>query len=167
MRNLEDDLAFALALADEADAITLSQFRLHFEVHDKEDGTVVTDVDRATEAELRRRIIAARPTQRAHSTRGLGDFWQHMLVAEGAIDFAVDTMLRVWDFAAVKLIVEEAGGRFTNLAGKPPEDSDACMSSNGRLHDEVLRVIRGGAPAAESRVTAAIPPHRRRFDADA
>jgi histidinol-phosphatase len=81
-------------------------------------------------------------SQRAHSTRGLGDFWQHMLVAEGSLDFAVDTLMRVWDFAAVKLIVEEAGGRFTNLAGRSPEDSDACLSSNGRLHDGVLRVLR-------------------------
>jgi histidinol-phosphatase len=64
MDNVGSDLAFALALADAADAITLSQFGAHFDVHNKQDGTIVTDVDRATETELRRRIIAAGPTER-------------------------------------------------------------------------------------------------------
>ena len=58
--------------------------------------------------------------QRAWSNRGLGDFWQHCLVAEGALDVACDSTLKLWDYAAVQLIVEEAGGRCTTYDGDPP-----------------------------------------------
>jgi histidinol-phosphatase len=70
--------------------------------------------------------------------RGLGDFWQHVLVAEGAADAAVDAGLALWDYAAVALIVTEAGGRCTGLDGAPPRPDAQVVSSNGLLHDEVL-----------------------------
>ena len=78
------------------------------------------------------------------AARGFGDFWAHVLVAEGAADFAVETDLHPWDVAAVKVIVEEAGGRCTGLDG---EDSlsGPIVSSNGLLHDEVLEALRRGA----------------------
>jgi len=73
--------------------------------------------------------------------RGFGDFWTHMLVAEGAADVAAEPDVSLWDVAAVQLIVEEAGGRFTNLAGVPRADGGSAVSSNGLLHDEVLAVL--------------------------
>ena len=68
--------------------------------------------------------------------RGLGDFWQHVLVAEGSLDAAVDAELAVWDYAAVALIVEEAGGRASGLG-----DGRQFVTSNGLLHDAVLRAL--------------------------
>jgi histidinol-phosphatase len=73
--------------------------------------------------------------------RGFGDFWQHMLVAEGAVDVAVEPEVSLWDVAAVQVIVEEAGGRFTNLAGLPRPDGGSAVSTNGLLHDEALSVL--------------------------
>lgn len=70
--------------------------------------------------------------------RGLGDSWQHMLVAEGALDAAVDARLELYDFAAVAVIVEEAGGRVSALDGGPPKPGGQVVSSNGRLHDALL-----------------------------
>jgi histidinol-phosphatase len=70
--------------------------------------------------------------------RGLGDFWQHMLVAEGSLDSAVDARLEVWDYAAVALIVAEAGGRASTLDGSALTRGAQVVSTNGLLHDEVL-----------------------------
>lgn len=225
----DDDLAFALSLADDADAITLARFRaadLHVET--KPDLTPVSEADRLVERTLRDRIGLERPGEAvlgeeeggddrsgwildpidgtrnytrgipvwatliafadrvavvsapalgrrwwavrgggafaagapirvsgidrvedatllyaldrplperawdAWHLRGLGDFWAHMLVAEGAAEVAVDAPgLAIWDTAAVAVIVEEAGGRFTDH-----------VSSNGLLHDEALRKLR-------------------------
>jgi histidinol-phosphatase len=224
----DDDLAFALSLADDADALALARFRaadLHVET--KPDLTPVSEADRLVESTLRARIERERPgeavlgeeeggddsgwivdpidgtrnytrgipiwatliafrdrvavvsapalgrrwwavrgegafadgkplrvsaidrvenatllyaldrplPQRAWDAwhlRGLGDFWAHMLVAEGAAEVAVDAPgLAVWDTAAVAVIVEEAGGRFTEH-----------VSSNGLLHDEALSSLR-------------------------
>ncbi len=80
--------------------------------------------------------------QRAWHARGLGDFWAHMLVAEGAVDGAFDaTGIREWDLAAVQVIVEEAGGRFSDFAGASRIDSGTALSSNGLLHDELLAAV--------------------------
>jgi histidinol-phosphatase len=82
--------------------------------------------------------------RRARRARGFGDFWQHMLVAEGALDVAVDAVgVAAYDLAALKPIVEAAGGTFTDRRGEPTFEHDTAISSNGRLHDEVLRVLRG------------------------
>jgi histidinol-phosphatase len=71
--------------------------------------------------------------------RGYGDFWSHMLVAEGAIDGAVDAVgVAVWDVAAIQVIVEEAGGRFTDRTGAVRIDGLGAVSSNGHLHDVLL-----------------------------
>ena len=76
--------------------------------------------------------------ERSWVARGFGDFWMHMLVAEGAADFAVDGALQRWDTAAVEVIVEEAGGRFSSLDGGPHQPGGPALSSNGLLHDEVV-----------------------------
>jgi histidinol-phosphatase len=79
--------------------------------------------------------------------RGFGDFWMHVLVAEGAVDVAVEPEVSLWDVAAVQLIVEEAGGRFTSLEGVPRPDGGSAVSSNGLLHDEVLGILSPLSPA--------------------
>ena len=73
--------------------------------------------------------------------RALGDFWQHMLVAEGAIDVAAEAIVSLWDLAAIQIIVEEAGGRFTDLDGTPDPALGSALSTNGLLHDEVLGML--------------------------
>ncbi len=80
----------------------------------------------------------------ARRARNLGDFWQHCLVAEGALEVAVDAVgLAVYDVAAPRLIVEEAGGAFTDHTGEPSHAGPTAISSNGRMHPEVLAVISG------------------------
>ncbi len=77
--------------------------------------------------------------RRAWHLRGLGDFWAHMLVAEGAVDVAVDAVgVKLWDLAAPMLVVEEAGGRFTDLDGRPRPDGGSAVASNGLLHAAAL-----------------------------
>jgi histidinol-phosphatase len=79
--------------------------------------------------------------RRCWRTRGFGDFWSHLLVAEGAVDVAVEVGVNLWDMAAVQVIVEEAGGRFTDLAGTARADGGSGVSTNGLLHDEVLAAL--------------------------
>ena len=78
---------------------------------------------------------------RCDRTRGFGDFWSHMLVAEGAMEIAIEPVVAHWDMAAVKVIVEEAGGRFTTLAGDARADGGSGVSTNGALHDYVLEML--------------------------
>lgn len=79
--------------------------------------------------------------RRCGRSRGFGDFWTHMLVAEGAIEIAVEPVVAWWDMAAVRVIVEAAGGRFTNLAGEARADGGSGVSTNGKLHDVVLEAL--------------------------
>ncbi len=78
---------------------------------------------------------------RSWAPRGFGDFWQYMLLAEGAVDVCVEAAANLWDLAAPKLIVEEAGGRLTDLAGRPRADGGNALASNGLLHAEVLEAL--------------------------
>ena len=77
-----------------------------------------------------------------------------MLVAEGVADAAAEMEVNLWDLAAVQVIVEEAGGRFSDLSGRPDPAGGSAVTSNGRLHDEVLGILGEGrspgdqAPAA-------------------
>lgn len=240
---MRDDLAFALRLADAADALTLKRFRAaDLKVDTKPDLTPVTDADRAVERALRELVarerngegvfgeeegddggetrwivdpidgtrnflrgipvwatlvalerggrvvcgVASAPAlghrwwaaagegawrdgerirvsgvpaladatvsctyardlaavePRVWHARGLGDFWQHVLVAEGAVDAAVDAELKLWDYAGLTLIVEEAGGRTTARDGGAPRAGEQVVSSNGSVHDELLAAI--------------------------
>ena len=89
---------------------------------------------------------------RCWRTRAYGDFWSHMLVAEGAVDVAVEPELSIWDVAALVPVVREAGGRVTSTSGGSVLDGGGAVSSNGRLHDEVLR-----PPAAAATEPPAAP----------
>ena len=72
-------------------------------------------------------------------SRGFGDFWQHMLVAQGAIDVAIDAIgLAPYDNAAVYPIVQEAGGTITDRFGVADWRADSSVSSNGILHSETI-----------------------------
>jgi histidinol-phosphatase len=79
----------------------------------------------------------------AWHARAYGDFWAHMLVAEGAADGAIDAVgVSLWDLAAVQVIVEEAGGRFTDFEGVARPDGGSAISSNGHLHNVLLEAVR-------------------------
>ena len=81
-------------------------------------------------------------SSRCWGTAGPGDFWIHLLVAEGAADAAVEPEAAVWDVAALKLIVEEAGGRFSDFAGRSTPAGGNGLSTNGLIHDEILAHLR-------------------------
>jgi histidinol-phosphatase len=80
-------------------------------------------------------------------SRAFGDFWQHMLVAEGVLDLAAEPIVNAWDLAALQVIVTEAGGRFTDLDGRPGFNHGTVLSSNGLVHDAALGVLQAGVSA--------------------
>lgn len=77
----------------------------------------------------------------AWRTRGLGDFWSHMLVAEGAVDVAIEPSLALWDMAALDLIVREAGGKFSSLDGEDGPFGPNAISTNGVLHGAIVAAL--------------------------
>ena len=78
---------------------------------------------------------------RAWANRGFGDFWQHCLVAEGAVDVACDRSLQVWDYTSVQLIVEEAGGLCSTFEGELPHPGHSFVTTNGLLHEDVVSLL--------------------------
>lgn len=104
----------------------------------------VSSVDRIEDAVVTFALDREPPpiAWRVWHARGFGDFWAHMLVAEGAVDGALDaTGVGIWDLAAVQVVVEEAGGRLSDRAGERRLDSGTALSSNGLLHDELLAAL--------------------------
>ena len=75
--------------------------------------------------------------------RGFGDYYGYGVVAEGKAELYVETDLKPWDIAPVKILVEEAGGRLTDFAGRPTIYDGNVVASNGRLHDRALRLLTG------------------------
>jgi histidinol-phosphatase len=78
----------------------------------------------------------------AWRTRASGDFWSHMLVAEGAVDISAEPEVSIWDVAPLVVIVTEAGGRVTGVDGSPSPQAPSIVCSNGHLHDEALARLR-------------------------
>ena len=74
-------------------------------------------------------------------SRSLGDFWAYMLVAEGAIEIALDPVASLWDLAAPQLIVEEAGGRFSDLGGAQTADGGDAIATNGPVHEAAIALV--------------------------
>ena len=74
--------------------------------------------------------------------RGFGDFWGYALVAEGAAEAMIETGMHTWDLAAPQVVIEEAGGRVTDVDGERRIDAESFVGSNGLLHDEILRRLR-------------------------
>src|SRR5436190_912780 len=89
----------------------------------------------ADQAKIRGLLDASR------NSRSFGGFWQHMLVAEGAIEAALDWTSKPWDLAPLGIIVEEAGGRSTNAKGERTIYTGQLISTNGRIHDQVLKLL--------------------------
>ncbi len=87
-----------------------------------------------------------RLVERAWAARGFSDFWQHCLLAEGAIEIAAESGLQLWDYAAIKLVVEEAGGRCTTFEGTPPAPGQSYLSANHALHQTAVSLL--AAPAS-------------------
>ena len=77
--------------------------------------------------------------------RGFGDFWGYALVAEGAAEAMMETGMHTWDVAAPQVVIEEAGGRVTDVTGERRIDAESFVGSNGLLHDEILRRLRATA----------------------
>ena len=113
--------------------------------------------------------------RRVWRTRAYGDFWSYMLLAEGAVDIATEPELAVHDMAALDVIVREAGGTFTSLAGEDGPWGGNALATNGHLHDVALSFL--GAVAEDDRRPRLAPagpgsvraaprgPRRRRPDA--
>src|SRR6266436_306911 len=87
------------------------------------------------QAKIRALVDAAR------NSRSFGGFWQHMLVAEGAIEAALDWTSKPWDLAPLILIVQEAGGKSTSLSGRITIYEQSLLSTNGKIHEEALSVL--------------------------
>src|SRR2546426_874109 len=157
-------LPFLTELADRADELALRWFRAAgLRVADKADRSPVTEADQAIEAMARELVHEHHPQlgvlgeeegeaagtaqtrriiERVERTRGFGDFYQHMLVAEGAGEIAVDPAMHPWDIAALQVIVEEAGGRATSLGGERSIYATSLVTSNGLLQDAILQALR-------------------------
>ncbi|WP_421732915.1 histidinol-phosphatase [Cellulomonas sp.] len=80
-------------------------------------------------------------TRRTWRTRAYGDFWSHVLVAEGAVDLSAEPELSLHDMAALVPIVTEAGGMFTSIRGVPGPFGGSALVSNGRLHEAALEYL--------------------------
>jgi len=80
--------------------------------------------------------------------RGFGDYFGHTFVARGQAEAMVELDLKPWDMAPIKILIEEAGGRFTDVAGVPTIYGGSAVASNGLVHDEILALLAApGAPA--------------------
>jgi histidinol-phosphatase len=104
----------------------------------------VSEIARVEDAVLSFALESEVPdlARRAWHARGFGDFWPHMLVAEGSVDGAVDALgVSEWDLAAVQVVVEEAGGRFSDREGHARIDGKSAVTSNGLLHDAVIAAL--------------------------
>jgi histidinol-phosphatase len=76
--------------------------------------------------------------------RGYGDFWSYCLVAEGAVDIAMEPEVKLWDLAPLDILVREAGGTFTDLTGRKGPHGGSAVATNGLLHQAVLNRLGGG-----------------------
>ncbi|HZU60358.1 MAG TPA: inositol monophosphatase family protein, partial [Solirubrobacteraceae bacterium] len=100
-------------------------------------------------ASIARREALLDLADRCWRTRGMGDFWSYMLVAEGVMEIALDASAAIWDLAASQVIVEEAGGRQSDLEGVSRPDGGSGVATNGLLHQAVLEIL--SRPGTERR----------------
>jgi histidinol-phosphatase len=75
--------------------------------------------------------------------RGFGDYLGYGLLAQGAAEIYAEVDLKPWDLAPCKIVIEEAGGRFTDFTGAPTIYNGTALATNGRLHDDVVALLRG------------------------
>jgi histidinol-phosphatase len=115
--------------------------RIHVSSRKSMEEAMVFTTGTGTAKNMQARATMRRMADAARNSRALGGFWQHMLVAEGAIEAAVDWVSKPWDLAPLGVIVEEAGGKSTTIDGERTIYKGRFVSSNGILHDEVLRLL--------------------------
>jgi histidinol-phosphatase len=101
----------------------------------------VSQIGRMEEAAVSTTHAVRDVAEHAWHRQQFSDAWAHLLVAEGSLDAAIDPVLHPWDIAPLKVIVEEAGGRATDLSGVAGLDRGSLVSSNGLLHAELLRLL--------------------------
>lgn len=82
------------------------------------------------------RLVDASGRQRAY-----GDYFGHTFVARGQCEAMIEVDVKPWDLAALKILIEEAGGRFTDFTGRPTIYSGTAVASNGLVHDQLLAVL--------------------------
>lgn len=87
---------------------------------------------------------------RTARVRGYGDFWHHCLVAGGSTEIAIEAAVSSWDLVAVRALVEAAGGRATSLGGEPTSDGGDIVTTNGRLHEAVLALVRASTAGRDT-----------------
>src|SRR5262249_40148448 len=92
--------------------------------------------DSSDQTRIRRYLDGAR------NSRSWGGFWQHMLVAEGCVEAALDWTSKPWDLSPLILIVKEAGVKSTSLSGKATIYEKSLLSTNGKIHEEVLALLK-------------------------
>jgi histidinol-phosphatase len=89
--------------------------------------------------------------ERTGRQRGYGDYFGHTFVARGQAEAMMEIDLKPWDMAALKIVVEEAGGRFTDFAGAPTIYSGTALATNGCVHDEILAILQQASPTGAGR----------------
>lgn len=111
--------------------------------------STVTELERArlnvtdyADLQRRRPAFAAALLSKVRMARGWADAYSYLLVATGRADIAVDPVMSVWDCAALKPVIEEAGGKYTDFDGVPSIHTGSSVATNGLLHEEVLALIR-------------------------
>ncbi len=82
-------------------------------------------------------------TVTAAQARGYGDLAGCAMVLTGRAEAFLEAGVQVWDIAPLKILIEEAGGRFTDLAGQPTHLNGACLASKGLVHEHVLVALWG------------------------
>ena len=82
-------------------------------------------------------------SERVWRVRGYGDFWQYMLVAEGAAEIATDPDVSLWDLAVPLIVVTEAGGRFTDFTGTVTPTGRSALATNGHVHEAARAILAG------------------------
>ena len=90
-----------------------------------------------------RREAVAGLIRDAWRCRGFGDFWGHTLVARGSAEVVLEPALSIWDYAAIEVVIREAGGRATTFDGEPLRHGGSMLTTNGALHDAVLTRLAG------------------------
>lgn len=111
-------------------------------VESLEDATVLYGSLDAFTSEARRGLLDEL-VKRSWRSRGLGDFWGHMLVARGAADVMLEPELNVWDVAALVPIATEAGALLSSFDGAPFKETGSCVTAAAGLHEQVVELARG------------------------
>jgi histidinol-phosphatase len=118
--------------------------RIHVSQVNSVDDAMVFIAGTGPRKDAKARAAMRRMADAARGSRSFGGFWQHMLVAEGAIEAAMDWFSKPWDLAPLGIIVEEAGGKSTTIDGERTIYKGRFVSTNGLLHEEIMRILKEG-----------------------